>query len=436
MMSFEAQPNQLQKFEVHGLFGTFDHVIPCDLANGITPIIAPNGHGKTVLLRMIDAMYSRRWKYFHQVEFGEAHATFFDGSTLKIVPDGTEVEITFTTGSHPRTWRFPERRESLSKVLTRLARWKVSGVESWQALSADEVASLERTAKREDNNEDELSLVKWLGDRSSLFVPVQRLTSKLSIPEVKSTGGNDSVASVVDQLSQTLKKLIQRNDAVYTQLAEESDRTFPQRVLENADTESDEADVRTRLGILEGKRDRLVQAGILNPTEGPVGLGSRSYGKLLPVLSLYVADTERKLSVFDDLLARVLLFSEIINSRFAGHKTLKVDREKGLTVQAGTRVVPLAQLSSGEQHLLVLIFNLLFGVSSGSVVLIDEPELSLHVSWQRRFLSDLERVVSLNPCQVILATHSIQLLASYGDRAVMLGEVDGPEGDDCVGADS
>ena len=47
-------------------------------------------------------------------------------------------------------------------------------------------------------------------------------------------------------------------------------------------------------------------------------------------------------------------------------------------------------LSSGEQHELVIIYELLFRTDNNAIILIDEPELSLHVDWQAKFLSDLQ----------------------------------------------
>jgi predicted ATP-binding protein involved in virulence len=86
--------------------------------------------------------------------------------------------------------------------------------------------------------------------------------------------------------------------------------------------------------------------------------------------------------------------------------------------------VPLEKLSSGEQHQLVLFFELLFELKENALILIDEPELSLHVAWQKKFLSDLNRIIELNQFDVILATHSPQLVARWNHLVVELGDVD------------
>lgn len=75
-------------------------------------------------------------------------------------------------------------------------------------------------------------------------------------------------------------------------------------------------------------------------------------------------------------------------------------------------------LSSGEQHLIILIYELLFKVESNTLLLIDEPELSMHISWQREFVDDLLKIIELNPIDVILATHSPSIINDHSNLMV------------------
>jgi predicted ATP-binding protein involved in virulence len=77
-------------------------------------------------------------------------------------------------------------------------------------------------------------------------------------------------------------------------------------------------------------------------------------------------------------------------------------------------------LSSGEQHELVMIYDLLFRVPDNALILIDEPELSLHVAWQKKFIPDLQEIQKLRSIQVIIATHSPQIINDRWDLAVEL----------------
>ena len=77
-------------------------------------------------------------------------------------------------------------------------------------------------------------------------------------------------------------------------------------------------------------------------------------------------------------------------------------------------------LSSGEQHELVILYELIFRTAPDSLVLIDEPELSLHVAWQAQFVPDLERMAKLTGFRSILATHSPEIVGDRWDLTVEL----------------
>lgn len=71
-------------------------------------------------------------------------------------------------------------------------------------------------------------------------------------------------------------------------------------------------------------------------------------------------------------------------------------------------------LSSGEKQLL---FIALYALTAGNhALIVDEPELSMHVEWQRKLVSTL-RV--LNPrVQLIMATHSPEIMADLPDNQI------------------
>ncbi|WP_205412552.1 AAA family ATPase [Janthinobacterium lividum] len=74
-------------------------------------------------------------------------------------------------------------------------------------------------------------------------------------------------------------------------------------------------------------------------------------------------------------------------------------------------------LSAGEKQMLSFICYNAF--HKNSIIFIDEPELSLHVDWQRKLCSILESQESGN--QFIFATHSPFIYAKYPDKEVSVG---------------
>jgi ABC-type lipoprotein export system ATPase subunit len=76
----------------------------------------------------------------------------------------------------------------------------------------------------------------------------------------------------------------------------------------------------------------------------------------------------------------------------------------------------IEELSSGEQQCLILMFMVSRWLMPGGIVLIDEPDLHLHVSLQRQFIHELEKVVEERQGQLIVASHSPTMWEEYNER--------------------
>jgi predicted ATP-binding protein involved in virulence len=136
---------------------------------------------------------------------------------------------------------------------------------------------------------------------------------------------------------------------------------------------------------------------------------------------VYLSDTEKKLNVFTPLLARLEIFTHILNKQMFTFKSIKIDKDKGFIFLTHTgKDLNLNDLSSGEQHEIVLLYELLFKTEKNTLVLIDEPEISLHITWQKEFINDLLRIIKLQQIQVIMATHSPQIIHDRWDLAYNL----------------
>ncbi|MGP1606349.1 MAG: AAA family ATPase [Moraxella sp.] len=79
---------------------------------------------------------------------------------------------------------------------------------------------------------------------------------------------------------------------------------------------------------------------------------------------------------------------------------------------------PIDKLSSGEKQLLILLTEALLQNKESFIFLADEPELSLHIEWQREILPAVRRI---NPnAQVIVATHSPEIAGKYNDNIIQI----------------
>lgn len=77
----------------------------------------------------------------------------------------------------------------------------------------------------------------------------------------------------------------------------------------------------------------------------------------------------------------------------------------------------LKRASSGEQCLFLLILGIAGHIENGSLILIDEPEISLHPKWQEEFMMLLETsFYRYQNCQFIVATHSPQIISRLSHK--------------------
>ncbi|MCU1622913.1 MAG: hypothetical protein JWL79_1758 [Frankiales bacterium] len=106
-------------------------------------------------------------------------------------------------------------------------------------------------------------------------------------------------------------------------------------------------------------------------------------------------------------------FQALISDLYSGNKQLIFD-SRGIQVLIDDGTVPLESLSSGEKQLLQVLLETL--ASSDGAILIDEPELSMHVDWQQKLVASMRTV---NPeCQLLLATHSPEVMADVPDDKI------------------
>lgn len=115
-----------------------------------------------------------------------------------------------------------------------------------------------------------------------------------------------------------------------------------------------------------------------------------------------LAPKDRFLELLDDLMQR---------------KTLKINErnEIEITTTSGKKLKPF-QLSSGEKQILIILGEALLQEGNTYIYMADEPEISLHVTWQEDLAKNIK---SLNPAaQIIFATHSPDVVGEHQSSIV------------------
>jgi predicted ATP-binding protein involved in virulence len=119
-------------------------------------------------------------------------------------------------------------------------------------------------------------------------------------------------------------------------------------------------------------------------------------------------------------------FIDIINSFIKDTgKKIYIDQVGHLFIKRPNgRDVSIDALSSGERQIVILFANVMFNrftsESRENILIIDEPELSLHIKWQEIFIETL--LTSSEKTQFILATHSPDIVGDYKNKGVKINK--------------
>ena len=117
-----------------------------------------------------------------------------------------------------------------------------------------------------------------------------------------------------------------------------------------------------------------------------------------PEAAMLAAEVSKPKTQFQDLIDQ--LFSDT-------NKTIDRKNNEIQFFQNGETLTPY-QLSSGEKQLLVIMLTVLVENREHYALLMDEPEISLHIEWQQQLIGLIRK---LNPnAQIILSTHSPALI--------------------------
>lgn len=228
----------------------------------------------------------------------------------------------------------------------------------------------------------------------------------------KSGKNKKTFLNTIEVYAEELKKLIEEKQLEAYQIAQKLDSSFPKRLIE-AKTVVDEPIFKKRFAELKDKQSKLQQFGIATSAQEIPDYNVES----AKVLSVYLNDSEEKLKIYDDLLAKIELFVNIINQKDFAFKSIKISSDKGFSFYQNKQQqeLSLTDLSSGEQQEVVLLYELLFKTTPNILILIDEPEISLHVLWQKAFIDDLQKIAAIKKINFLVSTHSPQIINNHWD---------------------
>lgn len=445
---------KLVRVEFTKLFGYFDYSI--DFHDTVTILHGLNGCGKTTMLQTINAVFNKEMDTIKSTDLQSVSFFFSTGAILKI--------------DRKKIYLDPEKEKATGIIY--LAYSIIENGKETVFDSFENTDEYQDTVKRflkgyrpfpflerinestwyDRKRETKLNLEEVIAEYGTIIFrrysreyleddipqPVQDILASMDVrliaadrltvaKRVERQYGEDNIKIerrvnlIAKDLSQKIRDTIQQ----YAQLSQAKDRTFPLRAIKQSSPLTVD-EIKSKMIELESKRKEFVDTGILEEEQDDIGIHD-----LLDAitesnrqnLSLYAIDTEEKLNALSSLSSSINLFRNLIDKNF-NNKRIVFNKDYGfrfVATYSDSTILPQS-LSSGEQHELVMFYDLIFNASENTLILIDEPELSLHIKWQLDYVDELLQIISATKFSAVLATHSPQIIHDKWDLTVSLSE--------------
>ncbi|MFS7183546.1 AAA family ATPase [Serratia proteamaculans] len=384
----------------------------CHFNDDVNIIIGRNGTGKTTFMNILHSILSVDMDGINNNEFDTAEIKLRDGSkkkTIKITKHDSEstpfstIEYQLSTKKYQvRVLNADDRRVSLS-----YRRKAHEESEELRAALGQLVSLSSLSVYRLRNGEDYEVRDKY---GSKLINPIDyrlaELMQKLTRYQLDLSQKAREIASDLQKevLASILYSKEDIDDNVY---ALDFDKEKERQNLLSAYSQLNaiDANIKRKINFHVDNIDETLSE--IKSNKGPdVDFRSlEALRKTQKIIKMSLKSKEKTSIVFSPIEQFTQTLKEFItdkNFSFNG---------SGLLIRNTHGIIEHEKLSSGEKQLLILFIETLLQRGQQYIFLTDEPELSLHIQWQRNIIPAIKK---LNPsAQVIAATHSPEVASKY-----------------------
>ena len=213
--------------------------------------------------------------------------------------------------------------------------------------------------------------------------------------------------AITDEIRKALLKALQDNPKILEQIKNESDNKFnSEQFYENLNNPYNKSELTAFISSSNDNDDKLNFEFIstVNLNANSTQNLSLANGEIQNILDLEIqTELQRLLAINDEVLNKQLITA--LNIMFSeSEKKVRLNTDFELEFFINNETLYFPQLSSGERQVIYILLKVAIATRNNALILMDEPEISLHLSWQEKLLTQIRKI---NPnSQIIIVTHS------------------------------
>lgn len=414
---------QISRLQIKNLYDQYNYDIDfnSEEKEQITILTGPNGYGKTTILRILKSLNPKSLYYFYVIKFSEIIISFDNNTVLNITQnykteaesisaidykDELEKEVRFiwnkATGE-PLT-HFVYNRTNIEKA--RRTYKFLRGTYS-RRKAFEDLTNREKEEILLDNEEFNEYIAKANGQEQFLMQLEALRSCYIPSNRIYNEAHEENEKLPIEKVREALKDKMTNARFDYLIHSHRIDSIFIKKVLGSVYEDCSLSSYNELKADVEKKMNTIVQYKLAEKVEIPE---YNEENKAVPFA--YLKGFKEKFSKFSTILEKTNLFHKMLTSKGFAHKSVEISPQHGFIFKSDNGdIIDGYKLSSGEQNEIIMLYHLIYEVPDQGLLLIDEPENSLHVAWQKTIVDDMKEIADIKHLQIIIATHSPSIVS-------------------------